>query len=41
MLAKEFVESGKAECALALGFEKMERGSLAPKVQLIINMLIF
>ncbi len=27
-LAKQLVEGGLAECALALGFEKMERGSL-------------
>jgi sterol carrier protein 2 len=32
MLAKEFVESGKHDCVLALGFEKMERGSLSAKV---------
>ncbi|XP_018569411.1 non-specific lipid-transfer protein [Anoplophora glabripennis] len=31
MLAKELVESGKYNCALALGFEKMERGSLSSK----------
>nr|XP_023017013.1 non-specific lipid-transfer protein [Leptinotarsa decemlineata] len=31
MLAKEMVESGKCDCALAVGFEKMERGSLEPK----------
>lgn len=28
MLAKEMVECGKAECALAVGFEKMQKGSL-------------
>lgn len=28
MLAKEMVEVGKADCALAVGFEKMQRGSL-------------
>lgn len=31
MLAKELVESGKCDCALAVGFEKMERGSLTSK----------
>ncbi|XP_028151225.2 sterol carrier protein 2 [Diabrotica virgifera virgifera] len=31
MLAKELVESGKCDCALAVGFEKMERGSLSSK----------
>ncbi|CAH0559051.1 unnamed protein product [Brassicogethes aeneus] len=31
MLAKEMVESGKVSCALAVGFEKMERGSLTSK----------
>ncbi|XP_050294347.1 sterol carrier protein 2-like [Anthonomus grandis grandis] len=28
MLAKELVECGKAQCALAVGWEKMQRGSL-------------
>lgn len=31
MLAKEIVESGKCDCALAVGFEKMEKGSLSSK----------
>ncbi|XP_014206721.1 non-specific lipid-transfer protein [Copidosoma floridanum] len=31
MLAKQIVESGNASCALAFGFEKMERGSLTSK----------
>jgi acetyl-CoA acetyltransferase len=30
-LAKQLVEGGAAECALALGFEKMEKGSLGLK----------
>lgn len=30
-LAKQFVEGGLAECAMALGFEKMEKGSLGTK----------
>jgi sterol carrier protein 2 len=30
-MAKQFVEGGIADCVLALGFEKMEKGSLAPK----------
>ncbi len=32
-MAKQFVEAGLAECALALGFEKMEKGSLGVKFQ--------
>lgn len=32
LMAKQLVESGNADCVLALGFEKMERGSLASKV---------
>lgn len=31
-LAKQIVDSGNAECVLAVGFEKMERGSLSSKV---------
>jgi len=31
-LAKQIVEGGNADCVLALGFEKMERGSLSSKV---------
>ncbi|KAL1129993.1 hypothetical protein AAG570_012936 [Ranatra chinensis] len=31
LMAKRIVESGKADCVLALGFEKMERGSLSSK----------
>jgi sterol carrier protein 2 len=30
-MAKQFVEGGLADCAMALGFEKMERGSLGIK----------
>ena len=30
-MAKQFVEDGIADCALALGFEKMEKGSLGIK----------
>jgi len=30
-MAKQFVEGGLAECALAIGFEKMEKGSLGMK----------
>jgi len=30
-IAKQLIEGGISECALALGFEKMERGSLASK----------
>ncbi|CAH1393826.1 unnamed protein product [Nezara viridula] len=31
MMAKQIVETGQADCVLALGFEKMERGSLTSK----------
>lgn len=31
ILAKQIIESGNADCTLALGFEKMERGSLTSK----------
>jgi len=31
MMAKQIVESGQVDCVLALGFEKMERGSLTSK----------
>ena len=34
-MAKQFVEGGLAECTMALGFEKMERGSLSAHVSLI------
>ena len=30
-MAKQFVEGGLADCVLALGFEKMEKGSLGAK----------
>nr|CAD7458561.1 unnamed protein product [Timema tahoe] len=30
-VAKQIIESGNADCVLALGFEKMERGSLSAK----------
>ena len=30
-MAKQFVEAGLADCAMALGFEKMEKGSLGVK----------
>lgn len=33
LLAKQILDSGNAECVLAVGFEKMERGSLTPKVR--------
>lgn len=32
-MAKQFVEGGLAECTMALGFEKMERGSLGIKYE--------
>jgi len=36
-MAKQFVEGGLADCALALGFEKMEKGSLGIKYTDRIN----
>ena len=33
ILAKQLVEGRMADCVLALGFEKMERGSLMAKVR--------
>ena len=32
-MAKQLIEGGIADCILALGFEKMERGSLGAKFQ--------
>jgi sterol carrier protein 2 len=32
IMAKQLLEAGSADCVLALGFEKMERGSLGSKV---------
>ncbi|MGH7789070.1 MAG: lipid-transfer protein [Candidatus Binatia bacterium] len=32
-MAKQFIEGGLADCAMALGFEKMEKGSLGVKYQ--------
>ena len=32
LLARQLVQGGSAECVMALGFEKMERGSLTAKV---------
>ena len=31
-MAKQLVEGGLAECTMALGFEKMQRGSLSSNV---------
>lgn len=31
IMAKQLIESGRADCVLALGFEKMEKGSLSSK----------
>ncbi len=36
-MAKQFIEGGLADCALAAGFEKMERGSLGAKFTDRIN----
>ncbi|MCK6553983.1 lipid-transfer protein [Candidatus Binatia bacterium] len=36
-MAKQFVEAGIADCAMALGFEKMEKGSLGAKFTDRIN----
>ncbi len=42
VLAKQLIEGNSAECVLALGFEKMQRGSLKANVRcqqiLILNM---
>lgn len=32
LLGKQIIESDNAECVLAVGFEKMEKGSLGSKV---------
>lgn len=37
MLAKNAIETGHVDCALALGFEKMKRGSLSSQVMLFKN----
>lgn len=34
ILAKQLIETGQNDCVLAVGFEKMERGSLGAKVRL-------
>ena len=39
MLAKQAIEGGVAECVLALGFEKMEKGALAAKYTDRVNPL--
>lgn len=33
LLAQQLVQGGIAQCVMALGFEKMERGSLTAKVR--------
>jgi sterol carrier protein 2 len=33
LLAKQLVETGQNDCVMALGFEKMERGSLSNKYE--------
>jgi len=33
MMARQFIEGGLADCVMALGFEKMEKGSLGAKFQ--------
>lgn len=33
ILAKQLIETGQNDCILAVGFEKMERGSLGAKVR--------
>ena len=35
MMASQFIEGGLNDCVLALGFEKMEKGSLTAKVRLL------
>lgn len=41
ILAKQLVETGQNDCVLAVGFEKMERGSLGAKVCFINFSLFF
>lgn len=41
MLAKQIIEADQADCVLALGFEKMERGSLMSKVCFCFSFLQF
>lgn len=36
-MARNLVRGGQADCVLALGFEKMERGSLSNKVTSVAN----
>lgn len=36
-MAKQFIEGGLADCAMALGFEKMERGSLSSHVCIFLE----
>lgn len=36
-LAKDYVQMGGNDCVLAVGFEKMERGSLSSKVILSLS----
>lgn len=38
-LAKQLIENGNVECMLALGFEKMETGSLKPRVKILVFVL--
>ena len=33
-MGKQLIEGGMADCVMALGFEKMERGSLKAKVSI-------
>ena len=37
LLAKQMIQGGVANCVLALGFEKMERGSLKSQVSADIS----
>lgn len=37
ILGKQLIETGQNDCVLAVGFEKMERGSLGAKVSPVIN----
>lgn len=39
ILAKQLIEAGN-DCVLAVGFEKMERGSLGAKVRMNVHQLI-
>ena len=38
-MGKQLIEGGMADCVMALGFEKMERGSLKAKVRIKVHII--